>query len=107
MTVPKKGKDRRRAHAEAVQLERVQTEIEEVQREASAVEKALAERNCDTLRCSFCGKSHNEVKKLIGGPKVCICNECIDMQRNHSRRSARSSTTIGTAIKIRRRKNVD
>jgi ATP-dependent Clp protease ATP-binding subunit ClpX len=36
-------------------------------------------RNEDTLRCSFCGKSQNEVKKLIAGPTVYICNECIDI----------------------------
>ncbi len=29
------------------------------------------------LRCSFCGKSQNEVKKLIAGPTVYICDECI------------------------------
>ena len=33
----------------------------------------------DTLRCSFCGKNQNEVKKLIAGPTVYICNECIDI----------------------------
>lgn len=31
------------------------------------------------LCCSFCGKSQHEVKKLIVGPKVFICNECIDL----------------------------
>jgi len=36
-------------------------------------------RSNDTLRCSFCGKSQNEVKKLIAGPTVYICNECIDI----------------------------
>ncbi len=29
--------------------------------------------------CSFCGKSHSEVKKLIAGPAVYICNECIEV----------------------------
>jgi ATP-dependent Clp protease ATP-binding subunit ClpX len=29
--------------------------------------------------CSFCGKSHSEVKKLIAGPGVYICNECIEV----------------------------
>lgn len=33
----------------------------------------------EILRCSFCGKSQNEVKKLIAGPNVYICNECIDI----------------------------
>jgi len=32
-----------------------------------------------TLRCSFCGKSQHEVKKLIVGPTVYICNECIEL----------------------------
>jgi ATP-dependent Clp protease ATP-binding subunit ClpX len=36
-------------------------------------------RSDDTLRCSFCGKSQNEVRKLIAGPTVYICNECIDI----------------------------
>jgi len=33
----------------------------------------------DALRCSFCGKSQDEVKKLIAGPTVYICDECIDL----------------------------
>lgn len=32
-----------------------------------------------TLTCSFCGKSQKEVKKLIAGPSVYICDECIDL----------------------------
>ena len=32
-----------------------------------------------TLHCSFCGKSQNEVKKLIAGRGVYICDECIDV----------------------------
>ena len=31
------------------------------------------------LYCSFCGKSQHEVKKLIAGPRVFICNECVDL----------------------------
>ena len=31
------------------------------------------------LYCSFCGKSQDEVKKLIAGPSVYICNECVDL----------------------------
>ena len=33
----------------------------------------------DILRCSFCGKSQDEVKRLIAGPTVYICDECIDL----------------------------
>lgn len=32
-----------------------------------------------TVRCSFCGKSQDEVDKLIAGPGVCICDECIEL----------------------------
>ena len=31
------------------------------------------------LFCSFCGKSQAEVKKLVAGPSVFICNECISL----------------------------
>jgi len=37
------------------------------------------EGSSSLLRCSFCGKSQNEVKKLIAGPGVYICDECIDL----------------------------
>ena len=32
----------------------------------------------DLLKCSFCGKSQKQVRKLIAGPGVYICDECID-----------------------------
>lgn len=35
-----------------------------------------------TLNCSFCGKVQEEVKKLIAGPSVYICDECIDLCRD-------------------------
>ena len=31
------------------------------------------------LRCSFCGKSQDKVQRMIAGPGVCICNECVDL----------------------------
>ena len=31
------------------------------------------------LYCSFCGKSQHEVKKLIAGPSVFVCDECVDL----------------------------
>ncbi len=33
----------------------------------------------ELLNCSFCGKSQHEVRKLIAGPSVYICNECVDL----------------------------
>ena len=35
----------------------------------------------EQLLCSFCGKSQRQVKKLIAGPGVYICNECVDLCR--------------------------
>lgn len=36
----------------------------------------------DILRCSFCGKPQNQVKRLIAGPNVYICNECVELCDN-------------------------
>ena len=33
----------------------------------------------DLLKCSFCGKTQKQVKKLIAGPGVYICDECIEL----------------------------
>jgi ATP-dependent Clp protease ATP-binding subunit ClpX len=33
----------------------------------------------DLLKCSFCGKSQKQVRKLIAGPGVYICDECIEL----------------------------
>jgi ATP-dependent Clp protease ATP-binding subunit ClpX len=35
--------------------------------------------SCELVKCSFCGKSQKQVKKLIAGPGVYICDECIDL----------------------------
>ncbi len=39
----------------------------------------MAKKNEEALKCSFCGKGQGEVKKLIAGPTVYICNECIEL----------------------------
>lgn len=38
-----------------------------------------SDKNNDAMFCSFCGKSQNEVKKLIAGTTAFICNECIEL----------------------------
>jgi ATP-dependent Clp protease ATP-binding subunit ClpX len=43
------------------------------------------------LYCSFCGKSQNEVKKLIAGPSVFVCDECIDLCNDIIRDESKSS----------------
>src|SRR5881409_1978595 len=40
---------------------------------------ARAREGNGTLKCSFCGKSQNDVRKLIAGPTVYICDECIEL----------------------------
>ncbi len=39
----------------------------------------MAKKDEEMLKCSFCGKGQEEVKKLIAGPTVYICNECIEL----------------------------
>jgi ATP-dependent Clp protease ATP-binding subunit ClpX len=46
------------------------------------------------LYCSFCGKSQHEVKKLIAGPSVFICDECIDLCNDIIRDEASSIETV-------------
>jgi ATP-dependent Clp protease ATP-binding subunit ClpX len=40
---------------------------------------ASARKFTATLTCSFCGKHQRQVNKLIAGPDVYICNECVDL----------------------------
>jgi len=46
----------------------------------------------NTLYCSFCGKSQHEVRKLIAGPTVFICDECVELCMDIIREEAKSST---------------
>ena len=41
--------------------------------------KSKSDDTKSTLFCSFCGKSQHEVKKLIAGPTVFICDECVEL----------------------------
>src|SRR5712675_1885009 len=49
------------------------------------------------LYCSFCGKSQHEVRKLIAGPSVFICDECIDLCNDIIREEASTDTGQKTA----------
>ncbi|HEY0319849.1 MAG TPA: ClpX C4-type zinc finger protein [Pyrinomonadaceae bacterium] len=46
------------------------------------LKRTLAHPFSTKLHCSFCGKSDKEIKRLIAGPRVFICNECIDICNN-------------------------
>ena len=76
------------------------------------MERRRDDHNSGNLNCSFCGKSQKEVKKLIAGPTVYICDECIGLcndiiaeevekdepyagsRRSRSPRRSRRSSTI-------------
>ena len=51
------------------------------------------------LYCSFCGKSQHEVKKLIAGPSVFICDECIELCNDIIRDEAPAEGAAGAAPK--------
>ena len=60
------------------------------------------------LFCSFCGKSQDEVKKLIAGPSVYICDECIELcndiiaEEYEKEDSTRKITTIPKPAEIKK-----
>ncbi|HAE48397.1 MAG TPA: ATP-dependent Clp protease ATP-binding subunit ClpX, partial [Tistrella mobilis] len=45
----------------------------------------------NTLYCSFCGKSQHEVRKLIAGPTVFICDECVELCMDIIREESKTS----------------
>jgi ATP-dependent Clp protease ATP-binding subunit ClpX len=51
----------------------------------------MAQENKNTLYCSFCGKSQHEVRKLIAGPTVFICDECVELCMDIIREENKSS----------------
>lgn len=53
----------------------------------------------DNLICSFCGKSQDEVKKLIAGPTVYICDECIELCNDIIAEESKLEESIGPDIK--------
>ena len=52
------------------------------------------------LYCSFCGKSQNEVRKLIAGPSVFICDECVDLCNDIIREEIQESSSESDDAKL-------
>ena len=52
------------------------------------------------LYCSFCGKSQNEVRKLIAGPSVFICDECVDLCNDIIREEIQEAAAEGDSSKL-------
>ncbi len=57
--------------------------------------KSDMDKTKEILHCSFCGKSQHEVKKLIAGPSVFICDECVDLCLEIIREEAGTPAGIG------------
>jgi len=55
-------------------------------------ESSTGETSKNTLYCSFCGKSQHEVRKLIAGPTVFICDECVELCMDIIREENKTST---------------
>jgi ATP-dependent Clp protease ATP-binding subunit ClpX len=55
--------------------------------------------NQENLTCSFCGKSQEEVKKLIAGPAVYICDECIELCNDIIAEEMKMEETLGPDMK--------
>ena len=56
--------------------------------------------NGKLLYCSFCGKSQHEVRKLIAGPSVFICDECVDLCNDIIREEVQESQTESSQQKL-------
>ena len=56
--------------------------------------------NGKLLYCSFCGKSQNEVRKLIAGPSVFICDECVDLCNDIIREEIQETGSEGESTKL-------
>ena len=58
------------------------------------------DENGKLLYCSFCGKSQNEVRKLIAGPSVFICDECVDLCNDIIREEIQESVAPEASDKL-------
>jgi ATP-dependent Clp protease ATP-binding subunit ClpX len=58
------------------------------------------DKNGKLLYCSFCGKSQHEVRKLIAGPSVFICDECVDLCNDIIREEIQESPSEGAGDKL-------
>ncbi len=62
--------------------------------------KSGSTSNKNTLFCSFCGKSQHEVKKLIAGPTVFICDECVELCMDIIKEEVKTNEAKGSTSSI-------
>ena len=58
------------------------------------------------LYCSFCGKSQHEVKKLIAGPSVFVCDECVELCNDIIREGAEEIETEESHVELPKPKEI-
>ena len=60
--------------------------------------KSIQDNSNNTLYCSFCGKSQHEVRKLIAGPTVFICDECVELCMDIIREESKTASVKGEGV---------
>jgi ATP-dependent Clp protease ATP-binding subunit ClpX len=64
------------------------------------------DKNRNTLVCSFCNRSQEDVRKLIAGPSVYICDECIELCNDIIREEVETDTVAPTSSKVPKPKEI-
>jgi len=59
------------------------------------------------LYCSFCGKSQHEVRKLIAGPSVFVCDECVELCNDIIREEVQEKSSVATGSKLPTPREID
>jgi ATP-dependent Clp protease ATP-binding subunit ClpX len=67
----------------------------------------LQGESAEGAKCSFCGKNQRQVEKLIAGPSVFICNECVDLCNDIISEEMPAPPPLATALEEVRRRLVD
>ncbi len=64
--------------AKQTQIAQLQSEVDALKR-ATSIPGSRADADVPIRRCSFCNKDQNDVRKLIAGPTVFICDQCVEI----------------------------
>jgi ATP-dependent Clp protease ATP-binding subunit ClpX len=65
-----------------------------------------SDKNRNTLVCSFCSRTQEEVRKLIAGPSVYICDECIDLCNDIIRDEVDTETVVNNQSRVPKPKDI-
>src|SRR4030066_319538 len=70
------------------------------------MKETIIKKHDDLLRCSFCGRKQDEVRKLIAGPTVYICDECVGLCNEIMAEELDSSFDISISTKLPKPKEI-